>query len=184
MFRRLWVWILALFTEWTWHFFILICCKNCNNVWLKISKINEEEVGVGPFLLKKQCRIKPEGIQKSIFPKILFWCEPNRFWFNSKTLTANIDVKTDSSFVTGFNWWRGAAITQWIHLCLPSSLPGFEFRALNLSFYHLLSKFCYLSCEKNENKQKEAGFGQLKKFINDDWLGNMLEKIMKLFPAF
>ena len=123
-------------------------------------------------------------IQKSIFPKILFWCEPNRFWFNSKTLTANIDVKTDSSFVTGFNWWRGAAITQWIHLCLPSSLPGFEFRALNLSFYHLLSKFCYLSCEKNENKQKEAGFGQLKKFINDDWLGNMLEKIMKLFPAF
>ena len=34
------------------HFFIYICCKNCNDVCLKRSKINEKEAGVGPFFKK------------------------------------------------------------------------------------------------------------------------------------
>ena len=50
---------------------------------------------------------------------------------------------------------RGAAIAQWIHLRLPSWSPGFKSKAHNLSFKCLLY---YLSCEKKENKQKEAGF--------------------------
>ena len=39
------------------HFFTYICCKNCNDVCLKRTKINEKEAGVGPFFLKKQLRI-------------------------------------------------------------------------------------------------------------------------------
>ena len=49
VFQRSWVWILSLYTGWTWHFYTLICCKNCNNVCLKRPKINEKEAGVGPF---------------------------------------------------------------------------------------------------------------------------------------
>ena len=33
------------------HFFILICCKNCNDVCLKRLKI-KKEAGVGPFFKK------------------------------------------------------------------------------------------------------------------------------------
>ena len=36
------------------HFFTDICCKNCNDVYLKRLKINEKEAGVGPFFLKKK----------------------------------------------------------------------------------------------------------------------------------
>ena len=50
MFKRVWVWVPALYTGWT--FFTLICCKNCI-VCLKRPKINEKDAGVGPF--KKQC---------------------------------------------------------------------------------------------------------------------------------
>ena len=46
-FKRLWVQIPAPYTGWT--FFTLICCKNCNNVFLKRRKIIEKEAGVGPF---------------------------------------------------------------------------------------------------------------------------------------
>ena len=35
------------------HFFTYVCCKNCNDVCLKIPKITEKEAGVGPFFLKK-----------------------------------------------------------------------------------------------------------------------------------
>ena len=31
------------------HFFTLICCKNCNDIWLKRPKINEKEARVGPL---------------------------------------------------------------------------------------------------------------------------------------
>ena len=48
MFKRLWVRIPVLYTGWTWHFFTLICCKNCL-VCLKILEINEKEAEVGPF---------------------------------------------------------------------------------------------------------------------------------------
>ena len=33
--KRSWVWIPAPFTGWTWHFFRLICCTNCNDVGLE-----------------------------------------------------------------------------------------------------------------------------------------------------
>ena len=56
----------------------------------------------------------------------------------------------------------GAAIAQWIRLRLPSCHPGFESQAHHLGFYFIYSQIClYLSlyCEKNDNKQKVAGFG-------------------------
>ena len=53
IYQRLWVRFPAPYTGWTWHFFTLICCKNCNDVCLKRPKINEKEAGVGPFFLKK-----------------------------------------------------------------------------------------------------------------------------------
>ena len=40
-----------MYTEWTWHFFTLICCKNCI-VSLKSPKINEKEARVGPVFKK------------------------------------------------------------------------------------------------------------------------------------
>ena len=57
---------------------------------------------------------------------------------------------------------KGAAITQWIRLCLPFCRPGFESQAHHLHFYHYSQFVLYLSCEKNENKQKEAGFDPFK----------------------
>ena len=51
-FRRLWVRIPAPYTGLT--FVTYICCKNCNDVYLKRPKINEKEAGVGPFFNKKQ----------------------------------------------------------------------------------------------------------------------------------
>ena len=33
------------------HFFTLICCKNCNDIWLKRPKINEKEARVGPLIM-------------------------------------------------------------------------------------------------------------------------------------
>ena len=53
---------------------------------------------------------------------------------------------------------RGAAIAQWIRLHLPSCRPGFESQAHHLCFFNLYLSF-ELECEKNENKQKEAGIG-------------------------
>ena len=47
-FWRLRVQIPALYTGWTWHFFIFICCNNCI-VCLKRLKIYVKEAGVGPF---------------------------------------------------------------------------------------------------------------------------------------
>ena len=54
MFRRSWVWILVPYIGWNWHFFTLICCKNCI-VCLKRPKINVKEAGVGPFKKIKAC---------------------------------------------------------------------------------------------------------------------------------
>ena len=45
----------------------------------------------------------------------------------------------------------GAAIAQWIRL------PGFESQAF-ISFIVKFVLYLSLNCEKNENKQKEAGF--------------------------
>ena len=53
-------------------------------------------------------------------------------------------------------------IAQWIRLRLPSFRPGFKSQAHHLRFFQFIL-FKYLSfeleCEKNENKQKEAGIG-------------------------
>ena len=51
----------------------------------------------------------------------------------------------------GSHHW-GAAIAQWISLHLPPCCPGFESQARQIRFF-------ILHFEKNENKQKEAGFG-------------------------
>ena len=48
----------------------------------------------------------------------------------------------------------GTAIAQWICLRLPSGGPWFKSQVLHLRFVHL--KYIVL---KDENKQKEAGFG-------------------------
>ena len=42
MFKRSWVQIPAPYSEWTWHFFTLICYKNCI-ICLKRPKINKKE---------------------------------------------------------------------------------------------------------------------------------------------
>ena len=52
---------------------------------------------------------------------------------------------------------RGAAIAQWIHLCLPSCRHGFESQAHHLWFHQFIKKIVY--CRKDENKQKEAEIG-------------------------
>ena len=60
----------------------------------------------------------------------------------------------------------GAAIAQWIRLRLPSCHPGFESQPHHLRFYQNKDKFVlylHMHCEKNEDKQKEAGFGPFKK---------------------
>ena len=46
MIQRLWVRIPAPYTGWTWHFFTLICCKNCSNVCLKKTE-NKRKRGQG-----------------------------------------------------------------------------------------------------------------------------------------
>ena len=53
MIERSWVRIPAPYTGWNWHFFILICCKNCIDVCLKRPKINEKVAGVGQFFKKE-----------------------------------------------------------------------------------------------------------------------------------
>ena len=57
-FERSWVRFPAQDTGWTWHFFTLICCKNCI-VCLKRPKINEKEARVGPFFKKNQSNKRP-----------------------------------------------------------------------------------------------------------------------------
>ena len=38
------------------HFFTYICCKNCNDIWLKWPKINEKEAANGPFFKNRHFR--------------------------------------------------------------------------------------------------------------------------------
>ena len=55
---------------------------------------------------------------------------------------------------------HGVPPSQWICLRLPSCRPGFKYQACYLRFfiYSICAIFVlYLSCEKNENEQKEAG---------------------------
>ena len=55
---------------------------------------------------------------------------------------------------------RGAAIAQWICLCLPSCCPRFDSQACHQRFFSIIVEFVlYLSMrcwEKNKNKQKRG----------------------------
>ena len=65
---------------------------------------------------------------------------------------------------TKIGW--GAVIAQWIRLRQPSCRPagpGFVSQAHHLRFYHYSQLVLYFSCEKKENKQKEAGIGPFQK---------------------
>ena len=53
MIQSSWVQIPAPYTGWTWHFFTLICCKNCNNVCLKKTE-NKRKRGRGWPIFRKQ----------------------------------------------------------------------------------------------------------------------------------
>ena len=53
-------------------------------------------------------------------------------------------------------------LAQWIFLCLPSCRPGFEFQAHHLCFLSLIVFVLYLSCDKNEYKQKSPGLAHFK----------------------
>ena len=79
--QRSWVRIPAPYTGWTWHFFTLICCKNCNNVCLKRPKINEKESRVGPFFFKKT--ISYISNEKHI------WCKAESWSFCKRILSAH-----------------------------------------------------------------------------------------------
>ena len=56
----------------------------------------------------------------------------------------------------------GAAIGQWIRLCLPSCGPGFDPQPQHLGFFNL-----YLNCDEKRTKinQKRPGFAN--HFINE-----------------
>ena len=56
---------------------------------------------------------------------------------------------------------RTAATAQWILLRLPSCGSRFETQAQHLRFFNLL-----MTCEKDENKQKEAVNGPQKIYMN------------------
>ena len=61
-FWRLWVWIPAPYTGWT--FFTYICYKKCYDVCLKRPKINEKEAGVVTFFKKRFSYHFPEQAKK------------------------------------------------------------------------------------------------------------------------
>ena len=76
MFWRSCVQIPVPYTGWTWHFFTLICCKNCI-VCLKRLKINETEAGVGPFKKRTICVCKYNTMLLII--KALYDCKMIRY---------------------------------------------------------------------------------------------------------
>ena len=54
---------------------------------------------------------------------------------------------------------RCAIISLWIRLRLPSCGPEVRIPSIPSMLFTLLSIAQYLYCEKDENKQKEVGFG-------------------------
>ena len=71
----------------------------------------------------------------------------------------------------------GAAIFQWIRLCLHPTTPGSSPKHIIYTFSFIVFVL-YLSCEKNENKQKEVGFGPFLK----DWPQSSNLLIERLLP--
>ena len=67
-----------------------------------------------------------------------------------------------------------AAIAPWFCLRLPSCGPGFKSQAHHLHFFQFVLLKLYQ--ENNENKQKKAGIGPLKK------VGKIGKRIKKVVP--
>ena len=55
----------------------------------------------------------------------------------------NFALKSILFDVTKVSFW-GAAIAQWIRLCLPFYHPGFESKARHLGFYHFKSHLSFI----------------------------------------
>ena len=53
IFERLWVWIPVPYTGLTWHFFILICCKNCIVCFKKTKNKQKRGWGLTIFFKKR-----------------------------------------------------------------------------------------------------------------------------------
>ena len=97
--------------------------------------------------------------------------ESNSAFDDSKSKSVHLNWVLLSLFLTSIKDSRKgcATIAPGIRLRLPSCCPGFESQAGHLCFYHLpKTKFVlYLSCEKNENRQKEAGFDPFLRLWNE-----------------
>ena len=86
--------------------------------------------------------------QKLNFNSLLqFWARFGLFRFLNKLARRRLGLRSYK------------AIAQWIHLCLPFCGPRFESHAHHLGFYKV--KFCTILevRKRDENKQKETGFG-------------------------
>ena len=74
------------------HFFTYIFRKNCNDVCLKRSKMNEKEAGVGPFFKKRLaiCTSTNHLAQishQNFCPKVQNW--PKKFHNRSESVSLN-----------------------------------------------------------------------------------------------
>ena len=67
----------------------------------------------------------------------------------SSSLAPSIDLSSNDQI---------GAIAQWMRLCLPFCGPWFESQARHLCFFQFIFE---LWCEKDKNKQKEAGIGPI-----------------------
>ena len=65
MFERMWVWITALYTRWTWYFSHWFVVKIVLFHW-KRSHTDEKEAGVGPFLKV----VKNENVKNEILTRL------------------------------------------------------------------------------------------------------------------
>ena len=92
IFWKLWVWILALYTGWT--FFMLICCKKYNICLKKSKKYKRDRYGPFPHYYPtvffcQFCRVQqkqffvvnvPVGSALEGLPSLSIWC--NGWWSN------------------------------------------------------------------------------------------------------
>ena len=75
MFQRSWVRIPTPYTGWT--FVTHICCKNCNDVFLKRPKINDKRGRGWPIFLKRSSHLGIGLARRGIVVNCHFWIEGN-----------------------------------------------------------------------------------------------------------
>ena len=136
-FQRSWVRIPAPYTGWTF-FHIYLLYKFVMFVW-KRPKINEKEVGVGPFFKNIYqwitCFISVNKIfspcdEMSLnWEEISYWCQLLRL-YSAQGMCYNLIIREI----------RVAAIAPWFHLRLPSCGPGFESQAHHQCFIQFVLK--------------------------------------------